>query len=60
VLKPTVGVRREVRVLAEDMLGGDVLLQLHEVALVADFYVKRVKGLHVVEVFPGDIALAQR
>ena len=46
VLEPGVGVGGEVGVLGEDLLGGDVLLELHQEALVADVDVQRVERLH--------------
>ena len=49
VLHPAVGERREVGVLGEDVLGADVLLQLHEPALAADVDVERVERLHRVD-----------
>src|SRR5207245_8040658 len=43
-----------------DRLGADVLLQLHEQALIADVHAQRVKRLHLVELVRVEIALAQR
>ena len=60
VADPTVGIRREVRVVGEDVGRGDVLLQLHEQALLADVDVERVEGLHLVQVARVEERLAQR
>ena len=60
VLHPAVGERREVGVLGEDVLGADVLLQLHEPALPADVDVERVERLHRVDLVGAEVALAER
>ena len=55
-----VGVRREVRVVGEDVLAGHVRGQLDEQALVAQADVQRVEDLRVVEALRGQVALAKR
>src|SRR5947207_3133852 len=60
VLDPTRGVGREIGVLAEDVVGADVLLQLHQEALVANERVQWIVRLHLVELRGGQKALAQR
>ena len=59
VLHPAVGERREVGVLGEDVLGADVLLQLHEPAAAADVHVERVEGLHRVGLVRPQVALTE-
>jgi hypothetical protein len=60
VLDPRVGVRREVRVLGEDVVGGDERLELHQQAALADLRVERVERLHRVDALGWHVALAQR
>ena len=60
VLHPARRVGAEVGVLAEDVLGGDELLQLHQEAVFADLGVQREERLHVVELMGCDVRLAQR
>src|SRR6266487_2561958 len=50
----------EVGILAEDLGGTHVLLQLHQHALVAELHPQRVERLHLVELVSGQVALAQR
>src|SRR6185437_941651 len=57
---PAVRVRRKICVVAEDILGAHVLFDLGEEALSAHANVQRIKGLHLIELLPGQIALAQR
>ena len=57
---PARRVGREVGVLAEDRVRRHELLQLHQVAVVADVGVQRVEGLHVAELVRRDVRLAQR
>ena len=52
VTDPRVGVRREVGVVAEDVLGRDVGRQLHQQAGRADAHVQRVERLALVELGP--------
>ena len=59
VLDPGVGEGREVRVLAEDLVGRHVLRQLDQQAAVADPDVERVERLHVVELGGRQEPLAQ-
>src|SRR5690606_15131739 len=59
--EPGVGEGGEVGVLsAEDVLAGDVLVKLHEEAVLADERVERVEWLHLVELLAGQEALAER
>jgi hypothetical protein len=58
--EPRVRVRREVRVLGEDVLGSDVLLELHQEALLADVDPQGIERLHGVDPAGLDVALAQR
>jgi hypothetical protein len=60
VLHPGVGEGREVRVLAEDLVGRHVLGQLDQQAAAADPDVERVEGLHLVELGGRQEPLAQR
>ena len=60
VRDPRVGVRGVVDVVAEDLLGRDVRLQLDEQALFADPDVQRIERLHVVELLRGEQALTER
>ena len=57
---PGVRVRREVRVLREDLLRGDELLELHQQAALADPHVQRIERLHRARPLGRHIALAQR
>src|SRR5207245_1811573 len=57
---PAFRVRREVRVLGKDVLGGNVLLELNQEAGSADVSVERVEWLHRVRLLRRDVALAQR
>ena len=60
MLDPRVGVRREVRVLAEDLVGRDERRQLREPAVRADPDVERVERLHLLEPVRREEALAER
>ena len=60
VLDPGVRVRREVRVLLEDVRRGHELLELHEEAALTDLRVERVERLLRGEALGGHIALAER
>jgi hypothetical protein len=60
VLDPGVRVRREVGVLAEDVLRRDELLELHEQARGAHADVERIEALHRPELLGRDVALTQR
>ena len=60
VRHPRVAVRREVGVVAEDVLGRDVRRQLDQQALRADPDVQRVEGLALVELVGREVALARR
>src|SRR5215208_2303324 len=60
MLDPAVCVRREVRVLGEDVLRRDVLIQLHEKTGVAHRHMEWIERLHAVQRRTVDIALAQR
>ena len=57
---PGVAVGGEVRVVAEDLLAGDVGRQLDEQALRADAHVQRVERLALVELVGLEVALARR
>ena len=60
VRHPRVGVRREVRVVREDVLAGYVGGELHEQARFAKPYVQRIKVLGASSRSCGDVALAER
>ena len=60
MLDPGVGKGGEVCVLPEDLLSGDVCLELHEQAVVADAHVQRIEVLDAVELVGGQERLAQR
>ena len=60
VLDPGVGVRREVRVLGEDLFGWDELGDLDEPALLACTRVKRIERLAGLELLGGQDRLAER
>ncbi len=60
VLQPRRGERREVGVLLEDLAGVDVLVELHEEALMAHPDVQRVEGLHRIQRVGGKEALTER
>ena len=60
VRDPRIGVRGEIRVLAEDRVRSDELLELHEQAALADLGVKRIERLHRVHAIRRHVALAQR
>ena len=60
MLDPAGRERREVRVLGEDLLRRDVLLELDEQAAVADPHMERIERLHLVQPLGRDEALAER
>ena len=60
VLDPRVGVRGEVRVLAEDRIRRDELLELHEQADVTHLGMERIERLHRGDAFRRHVALAER
>ena len=60
VLDPAIRVRGEVRVVAEDVLGADVRLELDQETLAADVDVERVERLHLVELVATHVAFAER
>ncbi len=60
MIEPTGRVGREVRVLAEDLLGCREVFGLHQEALVADVGAQRVEGLRLVQAVVVEVALAQR
>ena len=60
VLTQRIGVRREVGVLAEDVLGGHVGRELDEQARLADLHAQRIERLDLVELVEPEEALAQR
>ena len=60
VLDPAVGIGGEVCIIAEDLIGGDVFLQLDEEARLAHPCVQGVEPLHRVEFVGLDMRLAQR
>ena len=60
VRDPRIGVRGEIRVLAEDRLSSDELLELHEQAALADLGVQRIERLHRGHAIRRHVALAQR
>ena len=59
VAQPRVRVGRKIGVLGIDVVGGHVIAELDEEAFFADEGVQRVKWLHLVELFSGDVAFAQ-
>src|SRR5579862_2179871 len=60
MLQPTVGIRGEVGVFSEDGFGTHVLLKLNQEAALTYVNVQRIKGLHAVQLFRGEITFAQR
>ncbi len=60
VRDPRIGVRGEIRVLAEDRVSSNELLELHEQAALADLRVQRIKRLHRRDAIRRHVALAQR
>ena len=60
VPQPAVGVRREIGIVAEDVLGSYVLLDLDQEALLAHPHVQGIERLHLVELVRREIALAER
>ena len=60
VLEPTARVRREVRVVREDMTGSLELLELNQQAPRADECPQRIERLHPVLLLRGEIAVRQR
>ena len=59
VRDPAVRVRREVSVLAENGLRGNVFLELHQEALLADVDVQRVERFHLVETLGRNIRFTE-
>jgi hypothetical protein len=57
---PTVGERRKIGVLGENVLGGYEFINLSQKAFVTNKGMERVKWLHLRVVFPGDVTFAQR
>ena len=60
VLDPAIGVRGKVGVVAEDVLGAHVGLELDQKTLAADVGVERVERLHLVELVATHVAFAKR
>ena len=60
VLHPRIAVGRKVCVIAEDLRRGDIGRQLHEQARRADSHVKRVEGLHLIQLLGADKQLTRR
>ena len=60
VLQPGVGERREVGVVAEDVLGALELVELHEQAAITDVDVQRVERFLLVQVFGANERVRQR
>ena len=60
VLQPGVGERREVGVVAEDVLGAFELVELHQQAAIADVDVQRVERFLLVQVFGANERVRQR
>src|SRR5258708_16246689 len=59
MFQPSVGIGGKIGVFGKDVLGTDILLQLHQITLLADLHMQRVKRLHRVEMIRRKIALAQ-
>ncbi len=60
VRKPTVGVRREVRIVgAKDDIRRDVLFELDEKTFFAHVYEQGIKRLHPIQLLRRDLRLAQ-
>src|SRR5690349_9181090 len=57
--EPSVRVRRKIRVLAEDLFGGHILLQLNKVAILADKRHKGIEPFHRIELLLRDVTLAK-
>jgi hypothetical protein len=60
VSEPGVGVRRKIRVVAEDILGALVLFQLDQKTLIANVNVQRVVDLAPIQVSARWVGLAER
>ena len=60
VLDPGIGVRREIGVLGEDLVGSDERRDLREPAVGAHLDVERIEGLHVLQALRREEALAER
>ncbi len=60
VRDPAVGVGREVGVVGEDILAGNVSRELHEQTGIADSDVQRIERFNIIQLVGLDIALAQR
>jgi len=60
MLDPAIGIGRIVRILLEDLLRADVLLELDQKTLAAHVRVKGIEGFWPVELFRGDVTLAKR
>src|SRR6266699_4092702 len=60
MLEPAIGVRREIGVLAENLLRAHVLLQLGQKTLSADVDVERIKRFHLIRFLRTYIAFAER
>src|SRR5277367_2683222 len=59
MLDPAIRVRREVRVLAEDIVRSDVLFELHQKTVAADARMQWIEGLHVIELMLLDMGLTE-
>src|SRR5262249_21572408 len=59
MLHPALRIGGEIRVFAEDALRRYELLELYEVAALADVGVQRIVGLHRPELLAGDVGLTQ-
>src|SRR5260370_41580107 len=59
MFQPSVGIGGKIGVFGKDVLGTDLLLQLHQITLFAHLYMQRVKRLHRIELVSWKIALAQ-
>src|SRR5437762_14127181 len=59
MLEPAVGVRREIRVLAENLLRAHVLFQLGQKTAFADVDVERIERLHLIRLLRTHVTLAQ-
>src|SRR6267154_4301636 len=59
MLEPAVGVRREIGVLAENLLRAHVLLQLGQKTAFADVDVERIERLHLIRLLRAHVTLAQ-
>src|SRR5712671_4558350 len=60
VVKPGIRERGKISVVGEDLLAGDILLQLHQEAALTDPHVERIKGFHLIELIGTEKTFTQR